>query len=131
MTFTMATLSELCTMTATSLRIMFPDFAWVVLPDINPDKSQVGFYISASVPGTEKVIMARPMVNIMNPWEITQPEFLGGLIEAFKKEMEKGASTEVTGGFTTPLVPKEFTEDTTKVGKKRGRPFGSRSKVKE
>jgi len=130
MNFTANTLSEICTMTATSLKIVFPDQDWTVLPEISPDKGQVGLFIATMKPGTENVVVSRPMVSILTPWELNKHELLVELVGAFQKELSAlntPASEEAAGSPPNPLVPREFVEG---APKRKGRPVGSKNTPK-
>lgn len=121
MSFTSNTLNELTTVVATALRIVFPEQEWSVIPEINPEKGQIGFFISTVYAGTDKVIVSRPMVNILTPWELGQPTLLSEVIAAFGKEFENAKSAE-SGVSETAVTESASPVAEAAPAKKRGRP---------
>ena len=80
-------LVDLCAVATAVLVQEFPEQEWVVLPDVAADKGQVGLFISTRV-GEERVVVSRPMVNILTPLELGTPLMLRELVGAIGKELD-------------------------------------------
>ena len=102
MNFTATSLNEICTAMAASLTLIYPQQAWVVLPDINVEKGQIGLFVSTLIQGTDRVVVSRPTVNLVTPWELGTPAMLNNLVSAFKAEFD-ALKAETDTAVETPV----------------------------
>lgn len=81
--FTQATHIEVGEDIYLHLAKLFPEFSWIVLPELDASKGIIGFYINARKEGHEINVCNRPMVKINRALDMMKPEFLRDIVGSF------------------------------------------------